>query len=143
MDNNMKLYLYLDFRREIDEMAWPLMCDGMSKQIHWITHLGENVGFLIVTRTFMDGRNQSLADSLYVIPRLRRKHLAQDAVLSFLREGGQITRVVILNNNKQALAFWKHLFNLKIVSRDPVETVYKTTLKAKWVKEMYDGNKDK
>lgn len=146
MDNNVidnGMLLYLDFRKEIDKMAWPLMRDGMSKQIHWITQLGMNVGFLIVTRPFMDGRIQSLAESLYVIPTFRRKHLAEDAVLSFLREGGEITRVAILNNNKPALAFWKHLFNLKIVSRDPVETVYKTTLKAKWLKGLYDGDKDK
>lgn len=119
MESNNELDMYLDFRKEIDVLAFPLI----KKNFDYIKiyHLGKQVGFLIV----YDG----YVESLYVKPEFRRLGLAKKAVLNYINQGKSITRLHILDSNKVAHKFWSSIFDLYSLDFSSVDTLYSVMLK--------------
>lgn len=119
MESNNELDMYLDFRKEIDVLAFPLI----KKNFDYIKiyHLGKQVGFLIV----YDG----YVESIYVKPEFRRLGLAKKAVLNYINQGKPITRLHILDSNRIAYKFWSSIFNLCSLDFSSVDTLYSVMLK--------------
>lgn len=110
--------LYLDFRKEIDELSFPLLLQWSmnNNEFREIKYNNEVVGFLMVIEGYVDG--------IYVKPNFRRKGLAKKAVLDYLKEGGTINTLHIVKTNKNAEEFWRSLFVLKKLDECPVDTLY-------------------
>lgn len=119
MESNNELDMYLDFRKEIDVLAFPLI----KKNFDYIKiyHLGKQVGFLIVCDGYVE--------SLYVKPEFRRLGLAKKAVLNYINQGKPITRLHILDSNKVAHKFWSSIFDLYSLDFSSVDTLYSVMLK--------------
>lgn len=82
-----------------------------------ITLDGEVVGII--------GGYSDYIDCLFVKPEYRRRGLAKEAVLKFI--DGNIEegiRFYLLNDNTEALAFWKSFCELKIIRQNPIVTLY-------------------
>lgn len=116
---DVELEMYLDFRKHLDTLCFHTIQKEAGAGYKRIMCGEELAGFLIVINGYVD--------AIYVKPEYRRQGLGRDAIVSFLISGGHIDSLHILNNNKQAKAFWESLFELKVVSKTAVETLYQVT----------------
>lgn len=108
--------LYVEFRNEIDRMAFPLIAaiDGVvTKEIK---DGDEVVGFLMVDRDYVD--------ALYVRKEHRRKGLARKAVREYVNEYGLPETLRIVKTNTVAKKFWKSVFEMRVVDRNEVDITY-------------------
>lgn len=107
---------YKDFRKELDNMCVPLIINDL-KRFEPIMADGELVG--------MVGGFTDYIDCVYVKPEYRRKGLARNAVLKFVK--GNLNygiRLHIINNNTVAYDFWNSIFELKEIGSNPIDTLY-------------------
>ena len=119
MDNNADnwLSMYLMFRKEIDTIQFHLLKSWSGNGVVEIKHGDNVVGFLMVIERYVNG--------IYVIPEFRRLGLAKKAVLNYIKQGGVIETLHIVNSNSTALAFWKSIFNLELIDECPCDTYYR------------------
>ena len=115
---NEYLELYHAFRYDIDELCGGKIielakADGGFREIRSGNEL---VGFLIVINGYLEG--------LYVKPEYRRQGLGRKAVLSFIRQGGRVEHLHIVNDNKIARKFWFSIFELRKIESTPIDTFY-------------------
>lgn len=116
--------MYLAFRKTMDDYCFPLIKEWATKQEGFITLYDENddkakrnpVGFLIVIDGYVYG--------IYVMPEHRRKGIAKKAVMDYLKRGGVINRLHIIQTNTPALKFWKSIFVLEPENDCPVDVLY-------------------
>lgn len=115
------LEMYIAFRNELDSMEFPRMVG--ETQIAYITIEcdGFDVGFLLVNKGYVIG--------IYIKPEYRRRGLARNAVLEFIKNGGIINRLEILDCNTIAHNFWGSLFNLKAERYSATSTIFRASLK--------------
>lgn len=108
--------LYVEFRSEIDRMAFPLICKIKGMVVKEIFDDGEAVGFLMVENGYID--------SLYVREGHRRKGLARKAVLEYVEEYGLPNTLRIIKTNTAAKRFWKSIFEMTMIDRNEVDYHY-------------------
>lgn len=117
--------MYLEFRKEIDEICVPEILKCVTTIP--IKNGGKQVG--IFCYALQPGHYY--IDCLYVEPEHRRKGLAKNAVLFFYEYVKskeyfiQEIRLHIINENKAAYAFWKSIFELEIIEQNFVDTLYR------------------
>jgi len=115
---DMGVRLYLEFRAELDKICVP----AIVRTLDFIEHIkyeGQIVGFI--------GGNSGYIDSLYVMPRHRRKGLAKRAVLDWYRKYArpyENVRLHIITDNAPAQAFWRSIFELHKIGGDEVDELY-------------------
>ena len=130
------LELYLKFREELDRMCVPVILESLECIEH-IVYDGKTVGIV--------GGNPDYIDIVYVLPEYRLKGLAERAVREWYRRYGRdtVTTVHIINNNAPALRFWHKLFDLEIVARNEVDSLYVIARGKFDMKEKKDAETDK
>lgn len=110
--------MYVDFRTEIDRFAAPAL-------FKWANKLGgyqeiksgkKVIGFLSVIDGYVDG--------IFVKPRYREQGYAKRAVLDYIKNGGIVKTLHIVNKNEAAKAFWFSLFDMHKIEESPVDTLY-------------------
>lgn len=113
--------MYLMFRRELDEMWVPE--DIQRMDVRRIKCDGKTVGMMCV-RIVGYG---SYIDSVYVLPKFRRRGLARKAVLEWYADNDwrDEIRLHIINNNDTAMWFWKSIFQLEMIERNDIDTLYR------------------
>ena len=115
---NEYLELYHAFRYDIDELCGGKIielarADGGFREIRSGNEL---VGFLIAINGYIEG--------LYIKPEYRRQGFGRKAVLSFIRQGGRVEHLHIVNDNKIARKFWFSIFELRKIESTPIDTFY-------------------
>lgn len=116
------LEMYIAFRNELDAMEFPRMVGEPQISYMTIECDGFDVGFLLVNKGYVIG--------IYIKPEYRRRGLARDAVIEYLKNGGIINRLEILDCNIIARYFWESLFDLKPERYSVTSIVFRASLKA-------------
>lgn len=113
--------MYLMFRRELDEMWIPE--DIQRMDVRRIKFDGKTVGMMCV-RIVGYG---AYIDCIYVLPNFRRRGLARKAVLEWYADNDwrDEIRLHIINNNDKAMWFWKSIFQLEMIERNDIDTLYR------------------
>ncbi len=113
--------MYLMFRRELDEMWIPE--DIQRMDVRRIKFDGKTVGMMCV-RIVGYG---AYIDCIYVLPKFRRRGLARKAVLEWYADNDwrDEIRLHIINNNDAAMWFWKSIFQLEMIERNDIDTLYR------------------
>lgn len=114
---NELIEMYSKFRQELDKMCIPLILANVW--INRIYYEGKWVGMLCTTETYID--------CIYIEPKYRNKGLAKKAVLEWYdkqKNNPFALRLHIINDNTVALKFWNSIFELKVVDRNQVDTLY-------------------
>lgn len=115
------LEMYITFRNELDAMEFPRMVDKPQIAYMTIDCNGLDVGFLLVNKGYVIG--------IYIKPEYRRRGLARNAILEYLKNGGIINSLEILNCNIIARYFWESLFDLKPERYSATSTIFRASLK--------------
>lgn len=119
--------LYTEFRKEMDVMAIPLICDDFEI-IKPITADMKVVGVVAGWTDYID--------CVYVLPEYRRKGLAKQAVLDFVESKLNYgIKLHIIKTNETAKRFWHSVFELKEIGTNRVDTLYEI----KGVRKMKGG----
>lgn len=116
---NPEIEMYIAFRNELDKMAFSTIktraqITGTYRRIEFE---GEPVGFIIV----LDG----YIYALYVDPKYRRKGLAKKAIYQCIADGVKLETLHVIKQNKEALVFWKSIFNISEVEENFVDVLYR------------------
>lgn len=114
--------MYLNFRTELDNMAFPLIKDWANATggIEMAYEEGKAVGFMIVVDSYID--------ALYVLPDYRRKGIASRLVMDYCEKYGTPERLTIISTNVAAIKFWQEIFYispLSYVDPNPVDITYR------------------
>lgn len=132
--------LFHEFRYDIDELTLPILMDmaefdGVTRLL---IHEGKAVGFLMVVERYIEG--------IYVQPEYRRKGIARNAVLEYIREHPALEpqelmlKLHIVNTNKAAKKFWFSIFDMHKIDKNPVDTFYEIHgLKERWRNDGIPG----
>lgn len=94
------LEMFLNFRKEIDTLAFPLLQE--YGDFVPIIYDNQKVGFLLVIDGYVEG--------IWVQPEYRRKGLAKKAVLDYINNGGEINILDVVKTNVSADLFWNSIF---------------------------------
>ena len=109
------LDMFVNFRRELDVLAFPLIKD--ISDYREIKYNDKVVGFLMVEHGYVD--------SIYVEPMYRKQGLARKAVMDYLAEGKIIGHLHIINTNDTAYKFWNSVLSLVPEETNHVDTLYR------------------
>ena len=112
--------MFLDFRKELDTMCFPVLekwaersRKGTMKTMYCND---QKAGFLMVIDGYVEG--------IYVKPEYRRQGIAEQAVKDYVDNGGLIDRLHIIKGNDPAWKFWHKLFDLIIIDECDVDRLY-------------------
>ena len=110
--------MYHEFRNEIDSYCFPLL-QKWAKQTgcyRYIMYEGEVVGFLMVIDKYIEG--------IYVEPEHRRKGLARQAILDYIKDGNNVEKLHIVRSNNTAYKFWNSIFELHEIDSNRCDVLY-------------------
>jgi predicted acetyltransferase len=110
--------MYHEFRNEIDSYCFPLL-QKWAKQTgcyRYIMYEGEVVGFLMVIDKYIEG--------IYVEPEYRRKGLARQAILDYIKDGNNVEKLHIVRSNNTAYKFWNSIFELHEINSNICDVLY-------------------
>lgn len=108
---------YAQFRKELDRLCIPVILSDDRMTVKDIEYNGVVVGIFCAFADYID--------CVYVEPEYRRKGLAKQVVIDWVkRHINYGVRLHIINSNEPAKAFWNSLFELKEVGSNPIDTLY-------------------
>lgn len=115
---NKGLEMYLDFRRTLDLLCYPLLHTWSIDDGDYIKIEHENkfIGFMMIINGYVE--------AIYVEPAYRRKGLAKKTVVDYLHNGGNIQTLHIVKGNLPAIAFWNNIFDMHKINECPVDVLY-------------------
>lgn len=105
--------MYLDFRKELDEYAIPLIIEN-AEYIELIED-NKQVGFACIMEDYID--------AFYILPEYRKKGIGSKLVKQLVKENN-LKRLHIINSNIPALNFWKKNFELRKLEINFCDTLY-------------------
>lgn len=113
---------YSKFRQELDNMCITLILNCVETRN--IECDGKKVGILCTKDNYID--------CAYVLPEYRRKGLAKQTVLEWLKDTGiKEVRLHIIHNNIGAIRFWTSIFDLTLLESNEVDAMYKAKVVVK------------
>ena len=110
------LKYYLDYKRDLDNMEFPLLRKRAGDGFVEIKDGNIIVGFLMVIDSFVY--------AIYVRPESRRKGLAKKAVRDYVNGGGNIVRLSIIPTNIEGQKFWDSVFYMTVISYNESTVTY-------------------
>lgn len=107
--------MYFRFRNEIDSYVLPILIENgaIFKRIEVRKQL---VGYLMVIDGYIDG--------LFVSPGYRRQGLGKKAVMEYIQDYGLPKSLHIVNTNKVAKKFWHSIFNMRMLEKNEIDTLW-------------------
>lgn len=115
--NELHREMYLEFRKELDKIVVPLLFNDEDFGIQNVLCDGKIVGIFCTVNHYID--------CIYIQPKYRRRGLAKEVVLNFVKRYMDLgLRLHIINNNEPAKAFWNSLFELEKIEINPIDTLY-------------------
>ena len=122
------LDLYLKFRQEIDKICVPELLKCVEELPITVT-TGKRGGKLhtrqIGLMCVAHEERWDYIDSLYIIPKERRKGIGKGAVKAWYEKQGREARLHIIHKNEAAQKFWRSIFDLELIEENYIDGLYR------------------